>query len=228
MKEKLINGLKWFFKSYIWLMVLVFVADITSKWIVQNNVPEGHYINVIPNFFDITLSHNLGAAFSIGADGNIAMRIMWICISVILSAALIFYYVKSYKTIKGWHKVAIALMIAGAVGNMIDRAFYWKAIVGFDGVIDWLSFLFGTYRFATFNIADSSLVVGVAILIIIIVVDLVKDGIKKGKEGAYKLTPEQYEAKQKEEASKKNSENLEVEPKEEKSTEENNEDSQNK
>ena len=77
MKDKIINFLKWFFRSYIWVAILVFVFDISTKWIVQNiananNIPEeGLIATIIPNFFNIIITHNLGAAFSLGANGDL-------------------------------------------------------------------------------------------------------------------------------------------------------------
>lgn len=198
-KEKIKKGLKWFYFSFIWLIVVVFVLDIVSKWAVQNSLSEGDKVYLIPNFLFITLHHNLGASFGLGSEGSLPLRIMWICISVVLSGALIAFYVIKRNKLSTWYKVAISLMIAGAVGNMIDRMFYWKAIVGFDGVIDWIGvYLFNSYQFPFFNIADSSLVIGVIIIVVLLIIELIQDSIQKGKDGAYSLPPEEYEKKQKE------------------------------
>ena len=180
-----------FFHSLVWLMVLIFVIDIVSKWIIQNNLTPGQKVDFIPGFISFTLSYNLGASFGMGSDGSIPFRILWISISVIMSIALVFVYVKNYKKLAKSYKVALALMIAGAVGNMIDRCFYWNAIVGFDGVIDWISISFFP---PIFNIADSSLVIGAAILLVLFIIELVKEGIEKGKRGEYKYSPKELEA----------------------------------
>lgn len=178
------------FSSLVWLMLLIFIIDIVSKWVVQNNIPEGDRVTFIPNFITFTLSHNLGASFGMGSDGSIGFRILWISISVIMSIVLTFVYIRSYKKLTKAYKIALALMIAGAVGNMIDRCFYWKAIVGFDGVIDWISISFFP---PIFNIADSSLVIGAAILLVLFIIELVKEGIAKGKRGEYKYSPKELE-----------------------------------
>ena len=195
-KQKLNQILKFVFSSFIWLGVAIFLLDIITKWCAQNLIIEGQPVVLIPGFFKLALSHNEGAAWSLGDSGSVGMRILWISVSVILSAALIFYYVKQYKKMTTWYRVALMLMISGAVGNMIDRMFYWDAIVGFNGVIDWISFTFGTYNFPSFNIADSSLVVGVIIILVLIIIELIQDSIKKGKEGGYKLPPKEYEKQQ--------------------------------
>ncbi len=199
-KEKIIKTLKSIYFSFAWLAVLLFALDLISKWIVQNTfLVDGKGVTVIDNFFDIRLSHNMGAAFSLGDSGSPAMRALWIAVSVLMSIGLIFYYVKNYKKLNVWYRLSLSMMIAGALGNMIDRMFYWDAIVGFDGVIDWLSFKFGVWDFPSFNIADSALVVGVIIIIVLLIIELIQDSIKKGKEGAYALPPKEYEKKIEEE-----------------------------
>lgn len=192
MQNKFIDILKKIFYSFAWIAVLVFIADIVTKWSFQNALKtDGSSFTIINNFLYITLEHNLGAALSLGYG----LRWLWIIVSVTLSTGLIFYYVKQFKKLSRIYLICLSLMIGGAVGNMIDRCFYWESIVGFDGVIDWVSFQFGSYYFPTFNIADSALVIGVAILIIVMVIELIQDAIKKNKEGAYSLKPKEYEAK---------------------------------
>ena len=201
-KEKIVSFFKKFYFSFVWLTILLFGLDLLSKWIIQNNVVEGQKITVINDFFWITKAYNKGAAFSALSSGEIWQRILWMSVSVVMSAGLIYYYVKNNKKMNVWYKVSLSMMIAGALGNMIDRLFYWKAIVGFDGVIDWLSFkLFGSWYFPAFNIADSALVVGVIILLILLIVELIQDSIAKGKKGGYKLPPKEYEKKLQDEVS---------------------------
>ena len=200
MKDKIINFLKWFYRSYIWVAILVFVFDISTKWIVQNiananNIPEeGLIATIIPNFFNIIITHNLGAAFSLGANGDLIWRIIWILVSNIMSIGLSIYYYKTFKNNNVIYKISLMLMIGGAVGNLIDRAFYWESIVGFDGVIDFLDFEFGSLgHFATFNIADAALVIGVLLLIVIMIIEMIKESKEKAKRGEYDYSPEQLE-----------------------------------
>ena len=91
------EGLKAFFFSFIWLSLVIFVIDIISKWAVQNSLTVGQSVALIPNFLNVTLVHNLGAAFSLGANGEIGWRIFWIAVSVILSGVLIFVFAKYFK-----------------------------------------------------------------------------------------------------------------------------------
>ena len=198
------EGLKKIFFSFVWISVLVFVIDIVSKWAVQNNRAVGDPLTLIPNFLHITLVHNLGASFGIGSSGELGWRIFWISISVILTGVLVFIFVKYYSKFSKTQLAALALMMGGAFGNMIDRIFYWDAIVGFDGVIDWIDFQFGSVHFATFNIADSALVIGVFIIILVEIVTLIKETREKDKRGEYDLPPAELEAKKKENADDKN------------------------
>lgn len=185
-KENLLKA----FYSFIWISLLVFVIDIVSKWCVQTNLlNDGASVTLIPNFLHVTLSHNKGASFGMGSNGDISWRIFWIVVSVIMSAILIFVYIKYSKKFNRLQTIALTLMIGGAIGNMIDRIFYWEAIVGFDGVVDWIDFQFGKYHFPTFNIADSALVIGVFILIIYEIYVAIKEAIAKGKRGEYDIAP---------------------------------------
>jgi signal peptidase II len=193
-KEKIKQYLKSFYFSFFWLMALIFIIDIISKWTIQNNLKLGDAISVIPNFFYIVLVHNTGMAFGLGADGDIGWRIFFICISVIIGGGLLAYYIVKRKTLSTWLKVALSLMIAGAIGNLIDRAFYWDATVGFNGVIDWLQFYIFGKAFAVFNIADASLVVGTIILIIVLIIDSIKEAKQNAKKEKETLSKEDIQA----------------------------------
>lgn len=186
-------NMKKFYFSFIWLMVLLFVVDIVTKWIIikhfgASHANYGEEIVLIKNFLSITFYTNNGAAFSLLNDA----RAFWIIVSIVLSGALIAYYVVKYKHLNTVTKVALSLMIAGAIGNMIDRCFYWNSTVGFNGVVDWIQVYLPTGPFPTFNIADSCLVIGVIILLVVLIVDLIKDTLKEGnKEAALKQQNEE-------------------------------------
>ena len=203
-KENLLK----FFHSLIWLMILVFVIDITSKWLVvkcfdgpvmRNYYDDSGAVVIINNFLYIGRSYNTGAAWSLGAGDDNSGKIVFALISLVMSVALIFAYVKYYSKLTKLMKVALALMIAGAVGNLIDRAFYWESTTGFTGVVDWILFKFGEYRFPMFNIADSSLVIGVILFLVQVIIDTVKESLEKAKAGEYKYSPEQLEKMKKNE-----------------------------
>ena len=208
--NKFLTILKKIFYSYAWIPVLVVGIDFMTKWLVQTHLEHYQQVTIIPNFLFVTLEYNLGAAWSLGYG----LRWLWITVSVVLSAGLTFYFVKQFKKLGTLYKVALTLMIGGAVGNMIDRCFYWEKLVGFDGVVDWISFYFGSKigYFPTFNVADSCLVIGVIILIVVMIIEIIKDAKAKAKDGAYTMKPKDYEAKK--EAEDKAQKEAEKEPKE--------------
>lgn len=208
-KENMKKFGKFFFSSFIWLGVLLLVIDIVSKWTVVNYFgKEAMYraggirdydkmIPIIPHFLYIGGSINPYAAFSFQISKDfLTNRIIFICISAIMAVIFSIYYAKEYKKLNGWTKAAIIVLISGAVGNLIDRAFYWESTVGFSGVIDWIQVVFfygkaNESMFAMFNIADSCIVVSVILFIVMIIIDTVKDTIEAGKRGEFKYSPDE-------------------------------------
>ena len=178
--------LKNIFLSFLWLAPLLIIIDQVTKWAVVNAFDKhaGSSFVVIPDFFTIKLQYNQGSSFSLGADIP-WMRFVFIAISWIASAGIIFYWIKYLKKKDVLVDVVFALCLAGALGNAIDRTFYWEPVVGFSGVVDFLAFrLFGFYDFAVFNVADACLVVGVFMFVIIVIVrDIFEAKRKNAKNG---------------------------------------------
>ena len=202
------ENMKKFFYSFVWLMVLMFVIDIVTKWAVVNHFgvdlmnsgirhEDPEVITIIKNFCYIGGSINNKAAFSLGPS-----RVWLLIISIVMSIGFIVFYIIQYKKLNTVYKLALALMISGAVGNLIDRAFYWPSTTGFDGVVDWIIFVFGGWEFAMFNIADACLVVGIIIILVEMIIEEVKEAKKKAKRGEYKYSPEELEKKKQDEANK--------------------------
>ena len=140
---------------YYYLLALVIIAlDQITKAIIVNKMELGESIQVIENFLYITSHRNPGAAWGILAGK------MWFfyIVTVVVIIALVFYIQKMAKThmLVG---VALALMLGGAIGNLIDRILHQEVVDFID------TYIFG-YNFPIFNVADSALTVGVALLII--------------------------------------------------------------
>ncbi len=132
------------------IIVLVIAIDLLSKHYVQ--VTESlHNVVVIRNFFHITYAENTGMAWSM-LSGQIAF------LSLVSAAAiglmLYYLYVKKPDRLS---RIALALMIGGAAGNLFDRLY-------FGYVRDFLDFYIFGYDFPIFNIADSALCIGVFLL----------------------------------------------------------------
>ncbi len=146
------SGLVW-----LWLAGLVLVLDqLTKLWVLDALVA---YVDVIPltGFFNLVHVRNTGAAFSLFADQPGWQRWFFLGIAVIASAVIYFLLKKTAG--RPLFSAALALILGGAVGNVIDRVLY-----GY--VIDFLDFYLGVWHFPAFNVADSAITVGATLLIL--------------------------------------------------------------
>ena len=121
-------------------------VDQLVKYLVMTSIPLGEHIPFIPYILDLTYVTNTGAAFSIFSGHTWALALVSLVMSVVLALAL---WKGLFKHPLG--KLTLTLLLAGAVGNFIDRAFR-----GF--VVDMFNVLF--MNFAVFNVADICVVVG--------------------------------------------------------------------
>lgn len=185
MKEKLLNGLKWFYKSYIWLGVLLLAIDIITKQIIMHSGVTPPGIVAKWGFVNITYVLNTKAAFGIGADNPDVSRTIYLIVATLISAGLITYLILKRKGMKLFIRAALIMVVTGAIGNMIDRIFYGALQGGrafFGGaVVDWIDFYWIPGWVWNFNIADSCIVVAAFMLIIYIIVAEVKDYRERNK-----------------------------------------------
>ena len=185
MKEKLLNGLKWLFKSYIWLGVLLLAIDIITKQIIMHSGVTPPGIVAKWGFVNITYVLNTKAAFGIGADNPDVSRTIYLIVATLISAGLITYLILKRKDMKLFIRAALIMVVTGAIGNMIDRIFYGglqggRALFG-GAVVDWIDFYWIPGWVWNFNIADSCIVVAAFMLIIYIIVAEVKDYRERNK-----------------------------------------------
>jgi len=143
----------------LWLPITIVVADQLAKAMVRAMLPLHESITVLPGFMDFTHITNSGAAF--GILDRVDFPFKTVVIAVIATAALI--GVGMYAASLAHHqlvaRVGLALIIGGAAGNLIDRV-----IAG--SVVDFVDVYWRTYHFWAFNVADSAISVGVAIMIL--------------------------------------------------------------
>lgn len=185
MKEKLLNGLKWLFKSYIWLGVLLLAIDIITKQIIMHSGVTPPGVVAKWGFVNITYVLNTKAAFGIGADNPDVSRTIYLIVATLISVGLITYLILKRKDMKLFIRAALIMVVTGAIGNMIDRIFYGglqggRALFG-GAVVDWIDFYWIPGWVWNFNIADSCIVVAAFMLIIYIIVIEVKDYREKNK-----------------------------------------------
>ena len=142
---------------------MILIIDQLTKKIITATMNIGDSYEVIPHFLNITSHRNNGAAWGI-LSGKMGF---FYIITLIILAVLIIFYIKETKY-NAFMQVAISLLFAGALGNFIDRLFNGE-------VVDFIDTNIFGYDFPIFNIADSSLTIGV----IFVIIALVKDATKK-------------------------------------------------
>jgi len=151
MKQIKQGQLQWY---YLLAVVLVLLDQLT-KYLAVAYLTYQQPLPVLP-FFNLTLTYNTGAAFSMFANMGGTQR--WFLVAVSLFASV---FICWWMTKKRYHFTCLilALILGGAVGNLIDRAYS-------GSVVDFVSLHAGGYYFAIFNVADSLISIGAALMII--------------------------------------------------------------
>lgn len=140
---------------YFVLIAALVGADQLVKWLTRANIPLHGSVPFLPYIMDLTYVQNTGAAFSIFSSHTWALALL----SAVASVALVWLLWRSRRAPFLW-KLALSLVIAGAVGNLIDRAL-------FRFVTDMFRTLF--MDFAVFNVADICITVGGALCAVYVV-----------------------------------------------------------
>ncbi len=145
-------------KFAIWLGIagIVFLADQFTKALIMSNFQLGEARVVFVDYFNIVRVHNTGAAFSFMASAGGWQRWVFTAIGV-LAAVFISVLLKSHASQKLF-AFALACILGGALGNVIDRILY-----GY--VVDFLDFFWGIWHFPAFNLADSAITLGAICLL---------------------------------------------------------------
>jgi signal peptidase II len=141
-----------------WLLVslVVIVLDQLSKAAISSHFFYGESMAVL-SFFNLTLWHNTGAAFSFLHDAGGLQRWLFSAIAVVASVWII-WLLRKHQSQKLF-SFALAFILGGALGNLIDR-------ISYGYVVDFLDFYWGSYHFAAFNLADSAITCGAGLLIL--------------------------------------------------------------
>lgn len=143
-------------KRWLALAALIVLLDQATKLIAEHTLRFGERVNLLP-VFDLTLVYNRGAAFSFLAQGDGWQR--WL-LSGIAVAAIVFivWLMRTQAQDSRRMMLALTLILAGAVGNLIDRLAYGH-------VVDFLLFYWHPWYYPAFNIADTAITVGAILLI---------------------------------------------------------------
>ena len=147
---------------FIIALAVVLIDQLKKQWL------YGQSFSVIGNILWIESSFNTGAAFSMMSGA------LWFFITVAVIACIIMIYLLISKKwgLTTFNKISIALVLGGAIGNLIDR-------IIFGGVRDFI--YFKSINFAIFNIADAAVTVGGVLLVVGIIIEIIKAFAKKEK-----------------------------------------------
>lgn len=149
--------------KWLWLSALIVVLDQLTKIVAETKLLLHQPVEVIPGFFNFTLMYNKGAAFSFLSDAGGWQRVFFVILSTAISIFLFIWLKQISKDEDQQHKkllqVAIAFILGGAIGNLIDRAMT-------GAVVDFIQVYYATSYFPAFNIADSAITIGAGLLIL--------------------------------------------------------------
>jgi signal peptidase II len=142
---------------WLWLTGVVVALDQFTKWMVDVSMGLYETIELTP-FFQLTYLRNQGAAFSFLSQAGGWQRWFFILLSAAASIG-ISIWLRRLRPDQWWEAIAWALVLGGALGNLIDR-------IAYGYVIDFLDVFYRGWHWPAFNIADSAITVGVAMLLI--------------------------------------------------------------
>jgi signal peptidase II len=143
--------------KYLSITSLVIVLDQVSKWWMVSWLSLYETVAIMP-YFNLTMAHNYGAAFSFLAQAGGWQRWFFIGLALIISVVLLVWLAKLKPTAK-LEAISLSLILGGAMGNVMDRIMY-----GY--VVDFLDVYVGTSHWPAFNIADSAICIGAVLLIL--------------------------------------------------------------
>jgi signal peptidase II len=154
---------------FILVSIGVVIADQITKYIVKITIPMYGRVGVIDNFFDLTHILNPGGAFGLLAGQSPEIRkFVFLFISSFVALSVLWFY-KLHARQSWFMGFGLALVFGGAVGNLIDRFCYGK-------VLDFLDFYLGSLHWPAFNVADSAITTGMAVLVIHTIFDSPRTG----------------------------------------------------
>lgn len=146
---------------YFLFMVALVALDQATKYIIARTVDLYESITVIPGFFNITRIHNKGAIFGTFSQANNKLVFALLTAASLAALALVVYYFFKTPAADKLMKIALTLIMAGALGNQFDRLIRGH-------VIDFLDFYVGKAHWPFFNAADSCITIGACLMLVIL------------------------------------------------------------
>jgi signal peptidase II len=132
---------------------VIFTADQASKGLVATGVGLNERISIVGDLVQLWNVRNSGAAFSLFQGGTL----LFLAVTV-LAFGMIVYFHRTFRGRNPWLQVLLGVILGGTAGNLVDR-------VRYGYVTDFISVGIGNIRWPTFNVADSSIVVGIGLLV---------------------------------------------------------------
>jgi len=151
--------------KWVWVSALVIVLDQLTKLWASSSLSYAEPMPVMPSF-NFTLMYNTGAAFSFLSEAGGWQRWFFAVVAVLISTVLL-VWLKRLKPEQRWLAVGITLVLGGALGNVWDRLYLGH-------VIDFIDIYYQDWHWPAFNVADSAIFIGAAMLII--------DGLRSDKQ----------------------------------------------
>jgi signal peptidase II len=146
-------------KFHFLIAFIVVLMDRLSKLAVEHKIPLHDGIQIIPGFFRLTHLENRGAAFGLFADSpsewKVAILVLFSVVALVVVSVLLWKSGHAMSTTG----VGLALILGGAIGNLWDR-------LSAGHVTDFLLFYVRDYQWPAFNVADSAIVIGAALLVV--------------------------------------------------------------
>lgn len=142
-------------RRWLGVAAIVIILNQLNKITINNHFVYNKNFAVMP-FFNLVLAHNTGAAFSFLSNAGGLQRWLFSAIAIVASVWII-WLLRNHQSEKLF-SFALAVILGGALGNLIDR-------IAYGYVVDFLDFYWGNYHFAAFNLADSAITCGAALLI---------------------------------------------------------------
>ncbi len=143
---------------WLWLALVVVIVDQGSKMLAEHLLVLHEPVAVAPSF-NFFLTYNTGAAFSFLRDAGGWQRWLFATLSTGVGIFIVLWLARMPSAHR-WLACALALVLGGAIGNLIDRLFRADG-----GVVDFIDVYYGTWHWPAFNIADSAISVGAVMLI---------------------------------------------------------------
>jgi signal peptidase II len=143
---------------WLWLSALIVALDQWTKSLVVSYFALYERLDLLP-VFSLTRLHNTGAAFSFLSDAGGWQRWFFITLGVAVTVIVVVWLIRLPRRGRAWLAASLSLVVGGAVGNIIDRLLH-----GY--VVDFISVHYDRWFFPAFNVADSAITVGAAILLI--------------------------------------------------------------